>query len=61
MPTELSGAQPQCHQRMKPSVDAIVYSCGAIPWPDGRWLVSYGVPDELCCLRLIIVPCTVRA
>jgi len=38
-------------RRANPSADGIVYPCGAVPWPDGSWLVSYGVNDECCCLR----------
>ena len=37
--------------RANPSADGIVYPCGAILEDDGRWLVSYGVNDEHCCLR----------
>lgn len=30
----------------------VVYPCGMVPVNDGRWLVSYGVHDERCVLRL---------
>lgn len=39
--------------RANPCADGIVYPCGAIPWSTGRWLVSYGVHDERCCLQSI--------
>lgn len=43
------------HRRvsMNPCADGIVYPCGAIPWSNGQWLVSYGVHDESCYLRLV--------
>lgn len=43
-------------QRINPDANGIVYPCGAVPWGDDRWLVSYGVHDERCCLRLVTVP-----
>ena len=43
-------------RRRNPSADGIVYPCGALPWADGRWLVSYGVHDERCCLRFVNLP-----
>jgi hypothetical protein len=39
--------------RANPWADGIVYPCGATPSEDGRWLVSYGVHDERCCLYRI--------
>lgn len=39
--------------RTNPCADGIVYPCGSIPWGHDRWLVSYGVHDERCCLRCI--------
>ena len=46
----------QRRQRINPSADGIVYPCGAIPWGDNQWLISYGVHDERCCLRLLALP-----
>ncbi|MBX3001081.1 MAG: hypothetical protein KF893_21340 [Caldilineaceae bacterium] len=43
-------------RRANPSADGIIYPCGALPWPDQRWLVSYGVNDEACCLRWVHMP-----
>ena len=43
----------QRKQRINPCADGIVYPCGAIPWSTDRWLVSYGVHDEHCCLQYI--------
>jgi hypothetical protein len=40
-------------QRANPYAHGIVYPCGAIPRPDQRWLVSYGLHDEQCCLRFV--------
>ncbi len=45
----------QHHHRANPFTDGIVYPCGAIPWYDDGWLVSYGLHDEQCCLRHISV------
>jgi hypothetical protein len=42
--------------RANPYASGIVYPCGAIPWDDGSWLVSYGVQDERCCLRSVRLP-----
>jgi len=43
--------------RRRPSVnplaEAVAYPCGAISLSDDAWLVSYGVHDERCCLRII--------
>jgi predicted GH43/DUF377 family glycosyl hydrolase len=41
------------HRRANPSAAGVVYPCGAIPEAAGRWLVSYGLHDERCCLRRI--------
>jgi hypothetical protein len=41
------------HHRANPFADGIVYPCGAILEDDGRWLVSYGLHDERCCLRRV--------
>lgn len=46
----------QLRRRVNPQADGIVYPCGAIPWHEGRWLVSYGVHDEHCQLRQISLP-----
>ncbi len=35
-----------------PSADGIVYPCGAVVCEEGNWLVSYGVHDERCLLRV---------
>jgi predicted GH43/DUF377 family glycosyl hydrolase len=40
-------------RRANPSADGIIYPCGAILEDDGRWLVSYGLHDEGCCLRRV--------
>jgi len=40
-------------RRANPFADGIVYPCGAILEDDGRWLVSYGLHDERCCLRRV--------
>lgn len=57
MPTPILRPQDeppyQRRRRINPSADGIVYPCGAIPWGDNQWLLSYGVHDERCCLRLI--------
>lgn len=42
-------------RRANPYADGVVYPCGAVPWADGNWLVSYGVNDESCCLRIVNV------
>lgn len=39
--------------RTNPYADGVVYPGGALPWRTGQWLVSYGVHDERCCLRLV--------
>lgn len=46
----------QHRRRANPSADGIVYPCGAVPWVDDGWLVSYGVNDERCCLRVVHLP-----
>lgn len=40
-------------RRANPVADGIVYPSGALPWAGGQWLVSYGVHDERCCLRVV--------
>ena len=48
---------PRRHRRRaNASADGIVYPCGAILEDDGRWLVSYGLHDEHCCLRRVRLP-----
>jgi predicted GH43/DUF377 family glycosyl hydrolase len=42
--------------RANPYASGVVYPCGAVPWDDGSWLVSYGVQDERCCLRVVRLP-----
>ena len=42
-------------RRANPSADGIIYPCGAILEGDGRWLVSYGLHDEHCCLRRVML------
>lgn len=43
--------------RANPSADGVVFPCGAIPEEAGRWLVSYGLHDESCCLRkMTLIP-----
>jgi hypothetical protein len=42
--------------RANPYASGVVYPCGAVPWDDGSWLVSYGVQDERCCLRFVRLP-----
>jgi len=49
-------APRQRRMRANPSADGIVYPCGAIPWHDRSWLVSYGLHDETCCLRSVHLP-----
>lgn len=39
-------------RRANPSADGIVYPCGAVVCKEGNWLVSYGVHDERCLLRV---------
>lgn len=53
---EAEAPYTQPRRRINPSADGIVYPCGALPWADGRWLVSYGLHDERCCLRLVDLP-----
>ncbi len=43
----------QSRNRINPFADGIVYPCGAIAWGTSQWLLSYGVHDERCCLRLV--------
>ena len=42
----------QHRRRANLYADGIVYPCGAVPWMDDSWLVSYGVHDERCVLRV---------
>jgi hypothetical protein len=43
-------------RRANPSANGIIYPCGAVPWDNGSWLVSYGLHDERCCLRHLCLP-----
>ncbi len=40
-------------RRINPTAESVVYPCGAVPWHDNDWLVSYGLHDERCCLRVV--------
>ena len=38
-----------------PLATSVAYPCGAVDGGEGKWLVSYGVHDERCCLRRVVV------
>lgn len=49
-------AEPRRRQRrINRQAESVVYPCGAIGWDETRILVSYGVHDERCALRLVDV------
>lgn len=47
--------------RANPYASGVVYPCGAVPWDEGSWLVSYGAQDERCCLRCVRLPALEQA
>lgn len=49
-------APRQYRRRANPYADGVVYPCGAVPWTDESWLLSYGLHDERCCLQEISLP-----
>jgi hypothetical protein len=49
--------QPRTQRRrISPNAESVVYPCGSVKDLDGSWLVSYGVHDERCCLRRVVLP-----